>query len=53
METDNVLSTLLKLKRQNEEITARKAKINDEKSVKKALKINEFNKLLEKYEEVN
>lgn len=50
--TDPVLATLHKLKRQNEEITAQKNRINDQKSVKRIRRTNEFNDALEKYNAV-
>lgn len=43
MENDPVILTLLKLKRQNEEITAQKEKINDLKTIKRIKKTAELN----------
>jgi hypothetical protein len=40
MENDPVLATLLRLKRQNEEITVQKNRINDQKSIKRIRRTN-------------
>jgi hypothetical protein len=47
-----VLATLLKLKRQNEEITMQKEKINDLKTIKRIKKAAELNEAIEKYKEI-
>lgn len=52
MQQDPVLATLLKLKRQNEEMTAQKEKINDLKTIKRIKKGNELNQAVEKYKEI-
>ncbi len=52
MEQDPVILTLLKLKRQNEEITAQKEKINDLKTIKRIKKAAELNEAIEKYKEI-
>jgi hypothetical protein len=40
MENDPVLATLLKLKRQNEEINIQKDRINEQKSIKRIRRTN-------------
>ena len=52
MQQDPVLAALLKLKRQNEEITMQKEKINDMKTIKRIKKAAELNEAIEKYKEI-
>lgn len=43
---------MLKLKRQNDEITMQKEKINDMKTIKRIKKAAELNEAIEKYKEI-
>ena len=52
MEEDPVLAALHKLKRQNEEISQQKERINDLKSIKKIKKAQELNETLERYKDL-
>jgi hypothetical protein len=47
-----VLSALLKLKRQNDDISMQKEKINDMKTIKRIKKAAELNEAIEKYKEI-